>query len=343
MFRLLASVVVVAVLGGLAFGGYRVLRHFGPPPDYSGTGSGSVVVQVESGETIADIGATLESEGVVQSVEAFVEAAASNSDARGVQPGAYRLRARMQASEALELLLDPASRVESKVTIPEGLRLSQIIERLAKKADVSVSELEEAAKDPEGLGVPSYAEAGVEGYVYPATYTLEPGMSAEEILRAMVDRYKREADDMNLRRRARQVNLTAQEAVTVASLVQAEGGRASDFPKIARVVYNRLSVDRNLELDSTVLYALGKYGIIASNEDLQAESPYNTYMHGGLPPGPICSPGRDALDAALDPANGDWFWFVTTDPENRVTKFTDSEAEFRQFRQELRQNTQEGN
>lgn len=339
---LLALVVVFAIFGGLAFGGYRFLRTFVAAPDYSGTGSGLVVVRVNAGDTITEIGATLYRKGVVKSARAFVRAAAQHEGAKGVQPGAYRLRKRMQASLALEMLLDSASRVRVRVVIPEGLRLTQILQRVSKEADIPLPDLERAAEEPEALGVPSYAEAGLEGYLYPATYTLEPGMPAAEVLRTMVERFKGEAGDMNLEERARRVNLTPQEAVTVASLVQAEGGRVSDFPKIARVIYNRLRVDRNLELDSTVLYALDKYGIVASNEDLRAQSPYNTYRHGGLPPGPICSPGRKALEAALKPADGNWFWFVTIDPEKRITKFTDSEAEFQRFREELHRNMGEG-
>ena len=333
---------VLALCGGLAFGGYRFLRGFVAAPDYSGAGSGSVLVQVKAGETIAEIGNTLHQHGVVKSAEAFVRAAASDENARTVQPGSYRLRKEMRAALALDLLLDPSSRVHVRVAIPEGLRLAQILQRVSKAADIPLSELRRAAEDPAALGVPPYAESRLEGYLFPATYTFEPGTSATEVLRTMVERFNREADDMNLPKQARDVNLTAQEAVTVASLVQAEGGRVSDFPKIARVIYNRLAMDRELELDSTVLYALNKYGIIASHQDLRTRSPYNTYMHAGLPPGPICSPGRDALEAALGPSKGEWFWFVTTDPKRRITKFTDDPAEFQRFRDELQRNVADG-
>lgn len=333
-----ALALVFAVLGVAAFGGYRVLRPYLAAPDYTGQGSGSVTVRVEAGETISEIGDTLHRNGVVKSARAFVEAAAANEDARSVQPGTYRLRKEMQASLALAMLLDPSARVQAQVTIPEGFRLSQILERVSKEANIPLPELQRAAEDPADLGVPAYADGRLEGYLYPATYTLEPDTPADEVLRMMVARYNQEARDMDLAKRAREVNLTPREAMTVASLVQAEGGRVNDFPKIARVIYNRLQAGRELELDSTVMYALGKYGIIATHQDLEAQSPYNTYRHQGLPPGPICSPGRQALEAALKPADGGWFWFVTTDPERGITKFTDDPGEFQRLREELRNN-----
>ncbi|MQA85433.1 MAG: endolytic transglycosylase MltG [Streptosporangiales bacterium] len=339
---LLTVILLFGVFGVMGFGGYRLLRTFVAPPDYAGQGSGSVVVRVQPGDTVTEIGDTLHRAGVVRSTNAFVRAAESNPRASSVQPGSYRLRREMQASQALTLLLDPSSRIRLKVTIPEGLRVVQILQRVSKRTGIPLSELKREAENPEGLGLPDYADSRVEGYLFPATYTIEPGTPADEVLRMMVERFHQEAKDVGLERRARQVNLTPKEAMTVASLVQAEGGRHSDFPKISRVVYNRLAVNRKLELDSTVLYAQNKYGIIASDRDLRSTSAYNTYRHTGLPPGPIGSPGRQAMEAALKPAKGDWFFFVTTDPENNVTKFTDNVGQFQRFREELRANMGQG-
>jgi UPF0755 protein len=124
----------------------------------------------------------------------------------------------------------------------------------------------------------------------------------------------------------------------MASLLQAEGGRLSDYPKIARVIYNRLAHGMPLQLDSTVLYGLNKYGILASNKDLTSPSPYNTYKHKGLPPGPIDSPGAAAIQAVLHPAAGNWLYFVTVNPKTGETRYTSSPAQFQQFRQELAHN-----
>ena len=138
------------------------------------------------------------------------------------------------------------------------------------------------------------------------------------------------------------MNLTPAEAIIVASLVQAEGGRVADYPKIARVIYNRLDANMQLQLDSTVMYALHRYGILATNQQLQVNSPYNTYQHTGLPPGPIDSPGDAAIQAALHPAKGTWLYFVTVNPKTGVTEFTSSSTTFVQLRAELEKNLGQG-
>jgi UPF0755 protein len=136
------------------------------------------------------------------------------------------------------------------------------------------------------------------------------------------------------------------DVVTIASLVQAESGRAEDMPKVARVIDNRLHSSqpwmRKLQLDSTVMYALNKYNTVATYTETKTNSPYNTYAVAGLPPGPIDNPGEVALKAALEPAQGNWLYFVATDPKNRVTKFTASYAEFQRLKQELARNTGHG-
>jgi len=152
-----------------------------------------------------------------------------------------------------------------------------------------------------------------------------------------VQRYDQEAAQSNLAAAAKQVHLTPGQVIVMASLVQAEGGRVTDYSSIARVIDNRLARGMPLQLDSTVLYGLHKFGIIASDKDLASPSPYNTYRHKGLPPGPIDSPGNAAIQAVLHPASGNWLYFVTVNPETGETKFTSSLAQFEQFRAELEQ------
>ena len=159
--------------------------------------------------------------------------------------------------------------------------------------------------------MPAYAHGKAEGYLYPATYTIQPGTSALDILRAMVTRYNQEATSLNLRSVAAAKLLAPDQAIVVASLLEAEGGSPANYAKIARVIYNRLKVNMVLELDSAVLYALNKFGFKLTQAQLQVKSPYNTFIHRGLPPGPIDSPGQAAIEAALHPASGNWLYFVT--------------------------------
>jgi UPF0755 protein len=159
-----------------------------------------------------------------------------------------------------------------------------------------------------------------------------------------VQRYGQEAASVKLAAVSAHDQITERQAIIVASLVQAEGRRSQDFPKIARVIYNRLNLGMSLQLDSTVMYALNKYGIRATAAQTKVNSPYNTYKYTGLPPGPIDSPGDTAIKAALHPSAGhrDWLYFVTVNPKTGLTKFTSSITQFRAWEAELNANLAKG-
>jgi len=312
------------------------------PADYAGEGTGSVVVQVTSGDTPTSLAPRLVQLGVVASSRAFVLAAEHSSNPAGLLPGFYGMHKHMQASLAYALLLNPKDLVQVTVTIPEGWRLSQIMSWLGAKSGIPASAYAAALKDPASLGLPSYAHGKPEGYLFPATYEVLPHETALGVLKGMVQRFDQEAAAVNLPASAKRVGLSQGQVIAMASLVQAEGGRLSDYPKIARVIYNRLSQGIPLELDSTVLYGLHTYGILASDQQLNSTSPYNTYRHKGLTPGPIDSPGNAAIQAVLHPASGNWVYFVTVNPKTGETLFTSSQTQFEQFRQELQQNLGQG-
>ena len=192
------------------------------------------------------------------------------------------------------------------------------------------------------LGLPAFANGKAEGYLFPATYEVLPHETALGVLKGMVQRFDQEAATVNLAAAAKQVHLTKGQVIIMASLVQAEGGRLSDYPKIARVIYNRMAQGIPLQLDSTVLYGLNTFGILANDQQLNSSSPYNTYRHKGLTPGPIDSPGNAAIQAVLHPAPGNWLYFVTVNPKTGETLFTSSQTQFEQFRQELQKNLGQG-
>lgn len=233
---------------------------------------------------------------------------------------------------------------QTPLTVREGLRLAQVMEKLSAATGRPVEEFKRAAKDGRALGLPAYAKGALEGFAFPATYEVSPTSNPDELLAAMVTRFNRAAEDSNLVDGARQAGRTPLEILTIASIVQTESAGKRDMPKIARVIHNRLNhtPEMKLQLDSTVLYGLNKFGISASNEDLKSRSRYNTYTRLGLPPGPICNPGADAIEAALKPAAGPWLYFVTTDPEKGITKFADSESEFFELVEEYNKNRRTG-
>ena len=339
---LVAFLVIVVPLAVGGVYGYNLYMSKYHPADYSGSGTGSITVQVTQGESPTSLGPELVQLGVVASTRAFVLAAEHSTSGAGLLPGFYGMHKHMQASLAYALLVNPANMVQVKVTIPEGWRLSQIVGYLGKKSGIAASAYAKALKDPATLGLPSYANGKPEGYLFPATYAVVPHETATGVLRGMVQRFNQESATVNLTSAAQHAGLTPSQVIIMASLVQAEGGRLSDYPKIARVIDNRLKQGIPLELDSTVLYGLNTFGIIASDTQLQSTSPYNTYKHKGLTPGPIDSPGDAAIRAVLNPAPGNWIYFVTVNPKTGETLFTSSQAQFQQFRQELQHNLGKG-
>jgi UPF0755 protein len=332
-FGCLAVLLAMAVLVGGAYAAYAfgmgaLKSRFTHPDDYEGAGTGAVVVEVKEGEAATDIATTLADKDVVKSAAAFTEAARKDPSSVGIQVGFYRLRHQMSAKSALAVLVNPDNRVRSTVTIPEGYTVEQIVATLAKKTDFSAREYLRVLKHPADIGLPAYARGNPEGFLFPATYELPPTATPRSILTMMVTRYKEAAHDLDLATKAQALGYSPQDVMTVASLVQAEARFDKDFSKVARVIYNRLHEGMPLQFDSTVHYAVGKNGSVGTSDaDRNSSSPYNTYKVAGLPPTPISAPGEQAIRAALNPAQGSWLYFVTTNPDTGETKFATSYAD----------------
>ena len=324
---LVVAVVLLAVMAGVVLGGQRLYRNAFGTKDYPGAGAGSVVVQVKAGDTARDIGATLVEDGVVRSAGAFTRAARSDRRSRSLQPGFFRLHRKMSGAMALQLLLEPTARLRGRVTIPEGTPLAATVDRLSKGTEVSRADLLSALGNPAVLGLPSYAKDKPEGFLFPATYDVEPGTGAVDVLKMLTQRFGEEAASIDLEAGAKALGMTPYDVVTVASLVEAETPLDADRAKVARVVYNRLAQGMKLQLDSTVNYLRAQKAARLSLTDIGVVSAYNTYLHAGLPPTPISSPGGAALQAALHPATGDYVFFITIDKAGH-SLFTKSYAEF---------------
>ena len=328
---ILVVVVIVAIIGLLT---PKLMSRLSGAPDFPGPGSGSVQVQIDPGETLAQIGNNLKALGVVASVDGFIDAANDNPDSASIAPGAYNLLLEMKSSDAILALLDPANRVVTKVVIPEGKRVSWTINTLATETGIPLADFEAAVANARSLGLPDYADGNAEGFLFPATYEFAPGMTAEQMISEMIARFNAEAKSIDLEARAKEMGRTAYEIVTVASLLEVEG-HPRDFTKVARVVYNRLAEPMPLQFDSSVNYGLGKTDVILTTELLNVDTPYNVYLRAGLPPTPIDSPGAEALEAALNPAAGDWIYFITIDLNTQETKFTRSYEEFLVYKDEF--------
>ncbi|HEY7144376.1 MAG TPA: endolytic transglycosylase MltG, partial [Streptosporangiaceae bacterium] len=335
--RVLAPLIAIVLLVVLGAGGlyeWRKLRS----PDFTGPGTGEVTVQVKPGDTATALAPRLVKLGVVASTNAFISAAKKSKNPAGLEPGYFQLHKHMNAALAWALLLNPKSRLQTKVTIPDGLRLTKILSTLAAKTGFPLGAYQQAAKDPSALGLPKSAGGSLEGYLYPATYTIQHGSTAQDVLKAMVARYKQEVASLDLADVAARKHTTPAAVIVVASLVEAEAGKPVYYGKVARVIWNRLNDGIKLQLDSTVLYALHKFGFKLTQSQMQVNSPYNTFMHAGLPPGPIDSPGEAAIKAALNPTHGTWIYFVTVNPKTGLTKFTDDPDVFARYEAECKAN-----
>lgn len=323
--RLLVLLITVGLIGGaglLAVNFARpIIARFTATDDFPGPGSGVVTVTVESGDSGRAIGTTLAKAGVVKSSTAFVEAAAGDPRAASIQPGAYDLKLEMKASDALAMLLDPQNRTVPRVTVREGLWPSEVYAALSKATGVPVANYVAAAKDADAIGLPAGAKGKIEGFLFPSTYEFAPKATAVTQLKTMVAQAKKELDALGVEPR------DYPRILTLASIAEAEARTASDRAKVVRAVLNRLKIDKPLELDSSVSFAVKRRSITTTDVERASKSPYNTYKVVGLPPGPIGNAGVSSLKAAVDPASGPWLYWVAVNPQTGETKFATTFAD----------------
>jgi UPF0755 protein len=327
---LVVLVVLVVLTVSAVYAVGKVKDHFRDAPDYSGSGTGTAVVQVQPGDTAYELAVRLAQMGIVKSAAAFRKVAAGSEEAASLQPGYYQLREHMSAAAALDLLLDPSARLRGRATIPEGSTVQQALAILARSTEVPIEELRAAAAKPAALGLPPYAGGKLEGFLFPATYDIEPNTTAVDVLTMMVDRFKEAADSSGLAQRSQELGITPYEAVVVASLIERESRVDEEYPKVARVVYNRLERREPLGIDAAILYGLGRTSGGLKKSELAKDTPYNTRLNAGLPPTPIANPGAAALEGALAPAAGDWLYYVLADKQGHHLFTSDYNAFLRQ-------------
>lgn len=335
--RRIAALISVGIAALMILTSVVLLRGSGDTGDFAGAGSGEVTVVIARGDTITQIGTKLQEAGVIASSESFVNAAAVDDRSGTLGPGRYTLKRHMSSIAALDLMLDPVSRADSRLVLPEGLRLEQTVSIAADATNLPKSDFQKALQNPGQLGLPDWAKDRPEGFMFPASYDLTGDETARTVLRRLVKRFNQASADTQLEQRAKDVGLSSYEVVIVASLLQAEVA-PQDFKKAARVIYNRLDANMPLQLDSTVSYALGTSDIALSADELKTSSPYNTYIRRGLPPRPINSPGEAAIEAALAPAKGKWLYFVSVNPSTHETKFAKTYERFLELKREFQAN-----
>ena len=261
-------------------------------------------------------GAALERAGIVRRGLAFDLYTRWHADDGKLRPGRYSLSPSMTPALIVrQLKLGPGHSPDDNVhvPVPEGFTLRQIAARLEKLGVTDGTEFMQLALNADSVPVWNYGfprtKGSVEGYLYPDTYEFLPNTSPEKVLDTMMLNFSRRFFRPYQQQIAAR-GITLHEIVTIASLIEREAKTTEDRPRIAGVLENRLKKGMKLEIDATVLYALGHHKQRVYFKDLLVDSPYNTYRHAGLPPGPIASPGAQSLRAALEPEKNDFFYYV---------------------------------
>jgi UPF0755 protein len=307
--RVLFALVVLLLLG-VAGVGYVIYRGIHQP--YKGYAGAETFVEIPPGTSTPGMGRALANAGVVQNAEIFRITVWMRGAGRRLQAGEYRFDRAMTPAEVVdriargEVFLRP-------VTFREGLTIRQMGEIFAAQGFGSREEFVAAARKAEAIRDVDPAASDLEGYLFPDTYTLPRRTTAEQLVARMTARFEK-ALTPEIRAQAAARGLSVRQLVTLASLVEKETAKAEERPLVAAVYVNRLKIGMGLQCDPTVIYALERAGRYTGNltrADLQFDSPYNTYRYAGLPPGPIAAPGRASLQAAAQPADVPYLYFVS--------------------------------
>ncbi|GAA1736528.1 endolytic transglycosylase MltG [Isoptericola hypogeus] len=335
------AVVMVVVLGVVGAGGYllwdQVDDLVGDLPfvgsqaeDYPGPGVEPVQVVIPEGATGTQMGSVLLDADVVASTGAFSDAFGANPAAAGIQPGTYQLLTQMKASDAVAALVKN-EKIQTDVTIPEGYTVDQIVDRVASVTTITADELAAALDKPKSIGLPASADGNAEGWLFPKTYTVQPGDDATSLLTSMIAQTRSELESAGVAKG------DWEETLIKASLVEREAKHDEDRPKMARAIENRLDQEVPLGIDASTAYGLGKPGTQLTRDDnYDLDNPYSLYARIGLPPTPISNPGAASIEAVGSPADGDWLFWVTVNLDTGETKFSETNEEHEQYVAELR-------
>jgi len=316
-----AAVIVFVILAIVGFNNRAQLRSVYDQVlgrDFAGPGTGTVTLVINAGESGVGVASDLQKLGVVKNSDVVYRLIVGENTI--FYPGSYSLKKGMSSQQALDAIKNPASLVVDRVTIKEGLRLGTVLQQLATATGKPLSDFTAAASDLAGLGIPTSAP-NADGYLFPATYAFGPDLSAHQILKEMVDRAYQELDRFGVAVADRH------KVLTLASVIQREARQPQDFAKVSRVFTNRLKIGMKLQSDATVSYGTGGNTFTTTAAERADANGYNTYVHTGLPIGPIGAPGALAIDAALHPVDGTWLYFVTVNLQTGETVFSTTAAE----------------
>ena len=306
-YRLALAGLLLLFLG--AAGGYLYLeREFDTPA--GGGKAAPILLQVRPGMGLKRIAHALGEKSLIKKPTLFIYQVRLRGGAKRLHAGHYAFRPSMSPREIYRDIVE-GRRVERTITIPEGYNLRELAHVIEDSGLAEYGEILALAHSAEFLSSLQVGAASAEGYLFPDTYRFPLGVPARKILKTLAGTMKRKLDD-KLRRRAAELGFTVHEVLTLASIVEKETSLDEERPLIASVFLNRLRRNMRLQSDPTVIYALPNFDGNLRKHDLSYDSPYNTYLYKGLPPGPIASPGLASIRAALYPADQNYLYFVAT-------------------------------
>jgi len=329
--------VVLVLIGGVVGGGVwvwntyeskiREVMGWEEPKDFEpGLAHGEVMVTIAEGDVPTTISRTLFEAGVTKTSSAFYDMLIKTKQNPTFYPGVYKLQLQMTAADALEALKNDDNKLENSALLREGLTVDQMLPILADSLSIPIEDFQAAVAKPSDYGV---AANSLEGWLFPAMYTFDPGVTATQVIQKMVDQTIKALDDAGVPVADRP------RVLTIASIIQREARFEDDFYKVSTVIENRMNPNNQetfglLQMDSTAQYGYREMhdGTVSSSaEALADDNLWNTYKHPGLPVGPISNPGAVAIDAAMHPADGPWLYFVTVNLDTGETVFTKTLSE----------------
>ena len=316
LLKLFAVALVLLVISA-AVGGWMLWSRVHEP--YKGYDAAEQFIEIPAGAGAADIRRRLLEAGLVRDELTLRAALRLTGSSRGLKAGEYRFDGPMSAVDVVDRIArgDVHAR---RITFREGLTIAEMADLYQAREFGTAEDFLAAAGNASLVKELDPAATDLEGYLFPETYALPRGTPATRLIAMMVDRFKATYTEM-LQEQAKEQGLTTRQVVTLASLVEKETGKAEERPIVAAVYRNRMRIGMGMQADPTVVYALQKAGRYNGNirrEDLAFDSPYNTYRYPGLPPGPIASPGKASIEAALNPADVDYLYFVSRNDGSHV-------------------------
>lgn len=321
--KVIATIAAIVIVVGLVFGGFMIYRSLNS--SHATVAGVEKIVEIPTGSTTPSIAKILYNNEIIEDQTAFINEVTSRGVSGSLKAGSYRFTTYMDVGEVIDTLVAGSNGDSGKLTVTEGLTIEETAAAVQSATGVSADEFITLAHsaDKYVADYPFLAGAydnSLEGYLYPKTYYIPAGSNADYVIRTLLSQFNTEMNNAGLSYNGNGTYSTAQ-LVTMASIIEKETSDENARYNVASVLYNRLGQGMKLQVDPTIAYALGSGydGHALTTDDLKVDSPYNTYTHEGLPPGPICSPSISSIKAAYAPATTDYLYYVTTELDGTLT------------------------